>query len=257
VSGTPEFAEIVDLPGDVREFSHHRRAGIAEVTSSARVRLDTLARWAQDVAWADVADVGLQELTIWLVRRTTIRVNRFPRLDDRYRLTTCVTGTGRMWAERRTDMVRADEDPGRATVPDVQVACIWVHIDPERLQPSSIQQVEYDTWTGPNTRSVKARLKHPAPPAGASEGRWTFRSAELDVADHINNTAYWTPLDDELAVIGGPEPATLEAEIEYRTAAQPGPKRWLVDGGHRWLADPGADGELIASMAIDLTPASR
>ena len=128
-------------------------------------------------------------------------------------------------AERRTDMVLADGDGDRSTVPDVQVACIWVHIDPERLQPSSIQQVEYDTWTGPNTRSVKARLRHPAPPTDVSEGRWTFRAAELDVADHINNTAYWTPLDDELAAIAGPGPATLQAEIEYRTPAQPGTKR--------------------------------
>ena len=62
-----EISQIVDRPRDVRQFSHERSAGVAEVAPSGRARLDTLARWTQDVAWADVDDVGLRELTLWLV----------------------------------------------------------------------------------------------------------------------------------------------------------------------------------------------
>ena len=250
MSASAELAEIVDRPGDVREFGHVRSAGIAEVAPTGRVRLDTLARWAQDAAWADVEDAGLKELTIWLVRRTTIRVNRFPRLDERHRVVTYVTGTGSMWAERRTDIAPVDDAAGAdRTPPAVQIACIWVHIDPERMLPSPIQPIEYETWTGPNTRAVKARLRHPAAPADAGEGLWTLRSSELDIAAHINNAAYWTPLDEELIGLGAPEPETVQAEIEYRTPAQPGAKRWLIDGVRRWLVDP-ADGEVNASMVL-------
>ena len=46
---------------------------------SGRVRLDGLARWLQDVAYADVEDAGLAERAVWVVRRTRIRVERFPR----------------------------------------------------------------------------------------------------------------------------------------------------------------------------------
>jgi acyl-ACP thioesterase len=247
VTRPPELSEIVERPGDVRAFSHRRRAGVAEVTASGRVRLDTIARWAQDVAWADVEDVGLRELTLWLVRRTTIRVNRFPRLDEDHTLTTYVTGVGRMWAERRTDIATGDD-----ATPDVEVGCIWVHIDPERRLPSPIHQIELDTWAGPSTRPVKARLRHPAPPPAAREATWTLRAAELDIAEHINNAAYWTPLDDELAQ--RPDTARVGAEIEYRTPAQPGAKRWLADGDRRWLIDPTDAGEVHASMVLVTDP---
>ena len=151
-----------------------------------------------------------------------------------------------MWAERRTDITRAG-----ATSPDVEVSCIWVHIDPERRLPSPIHQVELDTWTGPETpTTVKARLRHPAPPADARETTWTFRAAELDIAEHINNAAFWTPLDDELIAPAEGETERLVAEIEYRTPAQPGVKRLLSDGAHRWLVDP-ADGSAVhASMVV-------
>jgi acyl-ACP thioesterase len=211
------------------------------------VRLDTIARWVQDVAWADVEDAGLRGLTVWFVRRTRIRVRRFPRIDEGYRLTTYVTGVGRMWAERRTDIAAPDGGP-----PDVEVACIWVHIDPERRLPSPIHAVELETWTGDSTREVKARLRHPPRPDADATGRdWTFRASELDVAEHINNTAYFTPLDDELLGPDGarPEPSAIDLEIEYRAPALAGAKRLLAAGPMRWLVD-GATGEVHASARL-------
>jgi acyl-ACP thioesterase len=95
-------------------------------------------------------------------------------------------------------------------------------------------------------RRVTARLRHPAPAEDATGSPWTFRASERDVADHVNNAAYWTPLEDELLSNGTPEPAQLEAEIEYRTPAQPGPKTILADGAHRWIV--GHDGEVHASV---------
>ena len=117
-----ELQPLVPYPGDVRAFAHERRAGVAEVAPSGRVRLDTIARWVQDVAWADVEDAGLRELTIWLVRRTRMRVRRFPVLDARYALTTYVTGVGRMWAERRTDIELVGAEPGSEPVVEVAIS---------------------------------------------------------------------------------------------------------------------------------------
>jgi acyl-ACP thioesterase len=268
---------LVPRPDGVRAFAHERRAGVAEVAPTGRLRLDSIARWAQDVAWADVVDAGLRDLTIWLVRRTRIRVRRFPRLDESYRLTTYVTGLGRMWAERRTDIVPVGdggvsggslesrssrgsggfESPGASAEPIVQVSCLWVHIDPERLMPSPVQQVEIDMWTGESTPAVKARLHHPPPPDGAPASDWTFRASELDVAEHVNNAAYFTPLDDELLSIagapGGSDVETVDLEIEYRTAAQAGARRLLADGPMRWIVDPA--GEVNASAVLADWPA--
>lgn len=250
--GLPELQPLVPQPDDVRAFTRERRAGVGEVGPSGRLRLDSIARWAQDVAWADVEDVGLRELTIWLVRRTRIRVRRFPQLDAGYALTTYVTGVGRMWAERRTDIV-----PSGEREPIVEVACIWVHIDPARLLPSPIHQIEMDTWTGPSTRPVKARLGHPGPPADVAERPWRFREAETDIALHVNNAAYFTPFDEELMLAGRAvdDATSVDIEIEYRTPAQAGAKRVLQSGPMRWIASAG-DGpaEVHASAALARWP---
>jgi acyl-ACP thioesterase len=249
----PEPQPLVPQPGDVRAFTRTRRAGVGEVGPTGRLRLDSIARWVQDVAWADVEDAGLRELAVWLVRRTRIRVRRFPRLDADYSLTTYVTGLGRMWAERRTDIVAVGESAA-----DVEVSCVWVHIDPERMLPTPIHQIEIDTWCGPSTRPVKARLVHPAPPADAGERRWAFREAEMDIAQHVNNAAYFTPFDEELLLSGhaldAEEP--IDIEIEYRNPAQAGEKRVLHSGPMRWIAGMGADrAEIHASAALLRWPA--
>ena len=79
-----QLPELVARPGNVRTYTHGRRVGVAEIAPSGRIRIDAIARWAQDVAWADVEAVGQRGLTVWLVRRTRIRVVRFPRLGERY-----------------------------------------------------------------------------------------------------------------------------------------------------------------------------
>jgi acyl-ACP thioesterase len=247
-----ELQPLVARPDDIRVFGHERRAGIAEVAASGRLRLDSIARWAQDVAWADVEDAGLRELTVWLVRRTRIRVRRFPRLDESFTLSTYVTGLGRMWAERRTDIVAVGGGPE----PNVELSCIWVHIDPSRLMPSPVDQVEIDMWTGPSTREVKARLRHPAADVDAPATDWTFRASEVDIAVHVNNAAYLTPLEDELIARSGSaqgssagEPAGIDVEMEYRTPAQAGEKRLHAAGPMRWIVDP-ASGEVHASAML-------
>ncbi len=248
--GLPELQPLVPRPDDVRAFTHVRRAGVGDVGPSGRLRLDSIARWVQDVAWADVEDAGLRELAVWLVRRTRIRVRQFPRLDADYALTTYVTGLGRMWAERRTDIVLSGESEAA-----VEVSCIWVHIDPKRQLPTPIHQIEIDTWCGPSTRPVRARLGHPAPPEDAAARLWSFREAEMDIALHVNNAAYFTPFDEEL-LLAGPavdDSAAVDVEVEYRTPAQAGEKRLLHSGPMRWIADP-SSGEVHASAALAQWP---
>ena len=90
----------------------------------------------------------------------------------------------------------------------------------------------------------------PAPPSGGAEGGrpWTFRGSELDIALHVNNAAYWEPLEEELLAREG-EPSEVDVELEVRTPAQPGRVRLLRDGSHRWLTEP-EGGEVYASMLL-------
>ncbi|MFL5861199.1 MAG: acyl-ACP thioesterase domain-containing protein [Solirubrobacteraceae bacterium] len=229
---------------DVRAFSEPRRPGFADCAPSGRVRLDALACWLQDVAYADVQDAGLERAAVWVVRRTRIRVNRFPRFGEHFTLTTFCSGVGRMWAERRTDIVIAGSINGAR--PDVEAVSLWVHLDAVHWRPTPLTAAEVHTYGGMPKRKVSARLRHPVPESTAGGRGWVFRATESDIAAHINNAAYWQPLEEEL--LGGADPEALDVEIEYRTPAQPGAKRVISTGSYRWIVGDGD--EMHASIRL-------
>ncbi|WCB94020.1 hypothetical protein DSM104299_02748 [Baekduia alba] len=235
--------ELVDHPGVGRAFERALVPGLGDAAPGGRVRLDALARWLQDVALADVVDAGLGETALWVVRRARIAVRRFPRFGEDATARTWSSGVGRMWAERRSTITTTAGG-------HVEAVALWVHLDPVTARPMPITDAELEVY-GPSAagRVVKARLRHPAPPEnGAGTRAWAFRTTELDVADHINNAAYWAPLEDELLRAAGGEPAAIDVEVEHRTPAQPGAHAVLCEDARRWLVGP--SGEVHASFLI-------
>lgn len=238
----PALNELVPPPTRGRVFEQAFRAGFADCAPSGRIRLDTVARWLQDVAYADVVDADLAGDAVWVVRRTRIRVRRFPRLGEGCAVSTFCSGLGRMWAERRTSIREA----GQAEA-DVEAVTIWVHLDPATGRPIPVSEEEALLWgASAGGRQVRARLRHPAPTWKEERAGWNFRATELDMAGHINNAAYWQPLEEEL--LSGEELERVDAELEYRTPAQPGGKLILRDGIRRWIV--GEDGDIHASILL-------
>jgi acyl-ACP thioesterase len=240
-ASTADFDEIVAHPGIGRRFEQSVTAGLADAAPSGRVRLDAIARWLQDAALADVVDAGLGEAALWVVRRTRLAVTRFPRFGESGTVSTFCSATGRMWAQRRTTVATGGGGL-------VEAVALWVHLDPASLRPIPFAEEELAVYGASAAgREIKARLRHPAPPEGAAPRPWSFRSTELDVADHINNAAYWAVLEDEL-LTSAADPATIDVELEFRTPAQPGEHAVLRDGAHRWVV--AADGAVHASFLL-------
>ena len=213
------------------------RPGIADAGATGRCRLDAMARWLQDIAYADLIDAGFEGRGAWIVRRTRIRVERFPRFGELLTIRTFCSGIGRFSAERRTTI----SGEGAA----VETVSRWVCLDPERGRPMRFPPdfiAVYEESAG--GRDANVRLRHPDPPADAERSAWRFRATELDPAGHINNSHYWTPLEEELA--GGPEPESIDVEIEYRDAAMPGEAELLRQGSSMWVIGP--DGLICASL---------
>jgi acyl-ACP thioesterase len=90
-----ELSEIVPVPEVGRVFEQAMRPGLADATPSGRVRLDALARWVQDIAYADVEDAEVVGDSVWVVRRMRIRVERFPRFGETVRGRTFCSCFGR------------------------------------------------------------------------------------------------------------------------------------------------------------------
>jgi acyl-ACP thioesterase len=235
-----ELTALSPPPADGRVFTDVARAGLGDVAPSGRVRLDAIARWLQDAAFADLVDSGLPDDGVWIVRRLRIRVERFPRFREAVEVDTWCSGTGSLWAERRSTV--RGEDGGLA-----EAVALWVHLDPRgarpRPMPDGFAEVYAPSAAG---RRVRARLRHRAtPPDHAQRAPWRFRAADLDLADHVNNAVYWQALEERMAT-EAPEP--LDAEIEHRAPADAGEATLLSDGSSLWIAD--RSGELLASLFV-------
>jgi acyl-ACP thioesterase len=230
------LSELVDWPGG-RAFEREMRPGIADADAAGRCRLDAMARWLQDVAYADLVDAGFEGRGAWIVRRTRIRVESFPRFGEDLLVRTFCSGIGRFSAERRTSI--------RGERAAVETVALWVCLDPEagrpmRFPPDFVSVYE-ESAAG---RDANVRLRHPDPPSGVTREPWRFRATEVDPAGHINNSHYWTPLEEDLAA--GPEPESIDAEIEYRDPAMAGEALVLTQGSSIWFTSP--EGTVHASL---------
>jgi acyl-ACP thioesterase len=218
----------------LRRFTYTTRVGLADAAPDGRARFDAIARYLQDAAHADLTDSALSSTGAWVVRRNVVRIDRFPRFEEPLTITTWASGTGKLWAERTTVIEGVAESQA-----------IWIHLDPESGRPVPLTE-HFDRLYGPSAagRKVKARLVHPDPAPDAAASPWIFRRADLDVADHVNNAAYWTVLEEQ--VPQPPEPVT--AEIEFRAPASAGEAAVLAGDGIWWVASP--QGEVHASLTL-------
>ncbi|MGA9373069.1 MAG: acyl-ACP thioesterase domain-containing protein [Solirubrobacterales bacterium] len=225
-----------------RAYEREMRPGIADADAAGRCRLDAIARWLQDVAYADLIDSGFEGRGAWIVRRTRIRVDSFPRFGEELTIRTFCSGIGRFSAERRTSI--------RGESARVEAVSLWVCLDPERGRPMRFPPDFIAIYErSAQGRDANVRLRHPDPPADTERAPWRFRATEMDPAGHINNSHYWTPLEEELAE--GPEPESIDAEVEYRDPAVAGEVLLLRHDSSMWIA--GGDGSLHAS-AITASP---
>jgi acyl-ACP thioesterase len=202
-------------PGEGRVHRVRRIVRLGDVDTEGRIRLDAVARYAQDVASDDMVDAGLAGVWSWVVRRTTIAVAHRPRFEQAVGVATWCSGTGAAWAERRTTI---DVD-GR---PAVEVSALWVCLDPRTGRPVALEDRFVDVFSPPvDNRRVGGRLRHPGPPPATTDRPWTLRRTDYDALGHVNNAVTWGLVEEE-AVAFRPEARVACAEVEYRAAVAPG-----------------------------------
>jgi acyl-ACP thioesterase len=212
-------AATISSPAGGRVHRGVRIVRLDEVGVDGRLRLDAVARYAQDIASDDLRDAGVDRVWTWVVRRTTIIVGRRPRYDQTIGLATWCSGTGSAWAERRTT-INIEGDPA------IEVSALWVCLDPERGRPVPLDDRFIDLY-GASTagRRVGGRLVHPGMNTGtrsqAQSRRWPLRRSDFDPLGHVNNAITWTLVEDEVAE-RAPTTRLTAAEVEYRAPVTPG-----------------------------------
>lgn len=221
--------ELLPVPERGRTYTAERTVRLGDVDTRGELRLDALARYLQDVATDDAIDAGLGNAMGWLVRRTLIRVERAVPLNERVALTTFCSGSGRSWAERRTQ-VRHQGDVSAEAV------CLWIQIDPVSGRPARLDD-EFARHYGEAAagRVVSSRLSLPkSPPVGAAGEPWRFRATDVDPFGHVNNAAQWAVVEQWLADSGTPRLGT--GELEYLAPVDAGDDIALVtDAASGWI----------------------
>lgn len=220
-----------------RRYAAGRPIRLSDTDTTGRLRLDAVARYLQDVAADDVLDAGwAPDERIWVVRRATIDVIS-PFLEDTaVELATWCSGTAASAAARRTSLT--GDRGGR-----IEAEMIWIHLGPN-LQPLRLDERFLAVYGASAAgRRASTRLELPAPPADATRDEWRLRATDVDRLRHVNNAAYWAPVEELFAshlrephhaVLEYRRPLDLGDALELRRAAD---GLWfMVDGAQRAAA---------------------
>ena len=222
-----------------RRYTARRRISLSDTDAGGRLRLDAAARYLQDVASEDWLDAGFDhDSHVWVVRRTDLEVHEPFRPEDALTIETWCSGASGSTASRRYSL-RGDAG-GR-----IEAESIWIHLDhdlrPKRLDGRFLEV--YGTSAG--GRKTSGRLSLPAAPRG--EGRpWPLRTTDVDRLGHVNNAAYWAPVEEAWAErLAG----RVRVVVEYRRPIDLGePVEVAAAGDLLWLT---VAGEARAAAALE------
>jgi len=223
----------------VRRFRIERTIGLSDVDATGRLRLDVVARYLQDAASEDVIDVGRPPSRhFWVVRRTELEVVE-PFADDlRVELETWASGTAPTAASRRYSLHGSGGG-------HIEAESVWIHLDRD-LRPLRLDDGFLEIY-GPSTEGRRASTKLTLPPPTVPPDRdWPIRVVDIDRLGHVNNAAYWAPLEEVWAGrLGG----RLRAVLEYRKPIDLGERVEIAhDGDAAWLV---VDGEVRSAARLD------
>ncbi len=220
------------IRGDDRRYEMHQPVRLGDATRDGRLRLDALARYLQDVATEDTAEVDMPKDRGWVLRRMAWDLGRLPTIYEDLVLETRCSGVGGRWAERTTTIAGVDglNDDGSGLRHGVLITAraVWVSIGMETGVPQALSPEFFAAYGDAiRTQKVSARLTHPGPPVDARRIPWPLRSTDIDVFGHVNNALYWVPVEDYLADAGRGR-KFVGATIEFGAGIDPGDECDLV-----------------------------
>jgi acyl-ACP thioesterase len=223
-----------------RVFTTRRRISLSDTDTAGRLRLDAIARYLQDAASEDWLDAGFDhDSHVWVVRRTELEIHEPFSPEDSIALDTWCSGVAGSSAARRYS-IRGDGG-GR-----VEAESIWIHLDHD-LRPKRLD-AQFLAIYGTSAAGRRAPTRFTLPrPAGSEGTPWSFRATDVDRLGHVNNAAYWVPLD----LTWGE--ACAAAILEYRQPIDLDDPVVLVESGRAvWLMV--GDEVRAAAERYDATP---
>jgi len=220
---------------------------VADVDRDGRLKFDAATRHIQDVGADQLRQMGFEEThPLWIVRRTMIDMIEPIVFKDTLRLRRWCSGTSNRWCEMR---VRID---GRRGGGLIESEAFWININRETQGPSRISD---DFIEGLRKTTGETRLRWKAHlSAGAREDAETIRDypvrvSDIDIFDHMNNSVYWSVVEDYLHSHAELLRAPLRVSIEHDLPVALGDKLEILQ--HTYPAgSTGRFGEELADRSV-------
>lgn len=169
---------------------------VADVDRTGRLKFDAATRHIQDIGSDHLRELGYEKThPLWIVRRTMIDLIRPIEFQDMLRLRRWCSGTSNRWCEMR---VRIEGKRGRGLM---ESEAFWININRETQGPARIAD---DFIAGLRRTTDVNRLRwKPYLTAGLREDaheirEYPVRVSDIDIFDHMNNSVYWSVVEDYL-----------------------------------------------------------
>lgn len=202
---------------------------VGDIDRVGRLRFDAAARHIQDIGSDHLRELGFEEThPLWIVRRTMIDLIKPIEFQDMLRMRRWCSGTSNRWCEMR---VRIDGRKGGL----MESEAFWININRETQGPARISD---DFLAGLRRTTDEARLRWKSYlKAGSREDaaeirEYPVRVSDIDLFDHMNNSVYWTVIEDYL--YSHPEllEKPLRVTIEHDAAVALGEKLEILSHVH-------------------------
>lgn len=202
---------------------------VGDIDRVGRLRFDAACRHIQDIGSDQLREMGFEEThPLWIVRRTMIDLIRPIEFQDMLRMRRWCSGTSNRWCEMR---VRIDGRKGGL----MESEAFWININRETQGPARISD---DFLEGLRRTTDEARLRwKPYLKGGSREDaveirEYPVRVTDIDLFDHMNNSVYWTVIEDYL--FSHPEllEKPLRVAIEHDAAVALGEKLKILSHVH-------------------------
>jgi len=203
---------------------------VADIDREGRLRFDAATRHIQDIGTDQLRELGFEEThPLWIVRRTMIDLIKPIEFQDMLRMRRWCSGTSNRWCEMR---VRIDGKRGRGLM---ESEAFWININRETQGPSRIADdfIEgLQRTTDVDRLRWKAYLKAGSREDASQIRDYPVRVSDIDIFDHMNNSVYWTVIEDYLFSTPELLHKPIRVTIEHDAAVALGDKLEIISHVH-------------------------
>lgn len=194
-----------------------------DIDEHLQLRLDGVARYIQEAGMENLVDAGeAEQHPHWIVNRTVIDVKEPVEFPGAVTLSRWCSALSTRWCTMRVDLVGSAGGL-------IETEGFWIAINKDTLTPMRVSDSlveKFASTTDEHRLKWQKWLEDPAPPYEVRP--FALRRTDIDVFQHVTNTAYWHAVHEVMALHPEVCVPPYRAVVEYRRPIRYGEEVELV-----------------------------